>query len=107
MVINLNKTKSMTIATRQKHQLSPLLLDLVLNGVKTDQVSEHTLLGITTDNKHRWDSHTNNVYKTVSTRVFILSKLRYIVNINTRKLFFNAHSKSHIGLIMHQSSGTD
>ena len=34
MVINPIKTKSMTIATRQKHQLSPLLLDLVLNGVE-------------------------------------------------------------------------
>ena len=49
MVINPIKTKSMTIATRQKHQLSPLTLDLVLNGAKIDQVSEHRLLGITID----------------------------------------------------------
>ena len=107
MVINLIKTKSMTTATRQKHQLSPLLLNLILNGVKTDQMSEHPLLGITTDNKLCWDSHTNNVHKTVSRRVFLLSKLRYIININTRKLFFNAHIKPHIGLIMRQSSGMD
>ena len=59
MVINPIKTKSMTIATRQKHQLSPLPLDLVLNGAKIDQVSEHLLLGITIDNKLRWDSHIN------------------------------------------------
>ena len=38
MVINPTKTKSMTIATRQKHQLSPLPLDLVLNGAKIDRV---------------------------------------------------------------------
>ena len=44
MVINLTKTKSMTITTRQKHQLSPIPLD---NRVKIDQVSEHRLLGIT------------------------------------------------------------
>ena len=56
MNINPIKTKSVTIATRQKHQLSPLPLDLVLNGSKTDQVSEHRLLGITIDNKLRWDS---------------------------------------------------
>ena len=86
----------MTIATRQKHQLSPLPLDLVLNGAKTDQVSEHRLLGITVDSKLRWDSHTNNVCKTVSRRVFLLSKLRYIVDIDTRKLFFSAHTKLHI-----------
>ena len=96
MVINPIKTKSMTIATRQKHQLSPLALDLVLNGVKTDQVSERRLLGITIDNKHRWDSRTNNGCKKVSRRVFLLLKLRYIVDIDCRKLFFNAHIKPHI-----------
>ena len=86
MVINPIKTKSMTIPTRQKHQLSPLPLDLVLNEAKIDQVSQHRLLGITIDNKLRWDSHINNVCKTVSRRVFFLSKLRYIVDIDTRKL---------------------
>ena len=96
VVINPIKTKSMTIATRQKHQLSPLPLDLVLNGAKIDQVSEHRLLGITIGNKFRWDSHINNVCKTVSRRVFLLSKLRYIVDIDTRKLFFNAHVKPYI-----------
>ena len=65
MVINPIGTESMTIATRQKHQLSPLPLDLVLNGAKIDQVSEHCVQGITIDNKLRWDSHTNNVCKTL------------------------------------------
>ena len=97
--LSLSLPKSVTIATRQKHQLSPLPLHLVLNGAKIDQVSEHRLLGITIDNKLRWewDSHTNNVCKTVSRRVFLLSKLRYIVDIDTRKLFFKAHIKPHIG----------
>ena len=39
MVVNPIKTRSMTITTRQKHQLSPLPLDLVLNGAKIDHVS--------------------------------------------------------------------
>ena len=95
VVISPIKTKSMNIATRQKYQLSSLPLDLVLNGEKTDQETEHRILGITIDNKLRWDSHTNNVCKTVSRRVFLLSKLRYIVDINTRKLFFSAHIKPH------------
>ena len=34
--------------------------------------------------------------KIVSRRVFLLSKLKYIVDIDTRKLFFNAHIKPHI-----------
>ena len=36
MVINPKKTHSMTIATRQKHQLLPLSLDLSLHGVKVE-----------------------------------------------------------------------
>ena len=96
IIINPIKTKSVTIATRQKHQLSPLPLDLALNEEKIYQESENRLLGITIDNQLRWDSHTNNVCKTVSRRVFFLSKLRYIVDIDTRKLFFNAHIKPHI-----------
>ena len=62
---------------------------------KIDQETEHRILGVTIDNKLRWDSHTNNVCKTVSRRVFLLSKLRYIVDIDTIKLFFNAHIKPH------------
>ena len=87
----------MTIATRQKHQLSPLPLDLILRGAKSDQVSEHRLVGIIIDNKFRWDSHADNVCKTVSTWVFLpFSFLRYIVDIDIRKLFFNACIKFHI-----------
>ena len=90
IVIKPMKTKSTTIATRQKHQLSPLPLDLILRGATVDHGSEHRLLSITIDNKLRWDSHTNNVCKTVSRRVFFLSKLRHIVDIDTRKLFFKS-----------------
>ena len=37
--------------------------------------------------------------KTVSRRVFLLSKLRYTVYVDTRKLFFNAHIKPHIDYV--------
>ena len=96
MVINPKKTHSMTIATRQKHQLLPLLLDLLLHGVKVEQVAEHRLLGRIIDNKLRWDTHTDTLCRTLTKRVFLLSKLKYIVHTDTLKLFFNAHVKSHI-----------
>ena len=37
MVISPKKTHSMTIATRQKHQLLPLSFDLLLHGEKVDK----------------------------------------------------------------------
>ena len=83
MVISPKKTHSMTIATRQKHQLLSLSLDLLLHGVKVEQVVEHRLLGIIIDNKLRWDTHTDTLCKTLSKRVFLLSKLKYIVDTDT------------------------
>ena len=98
-VISPIKTKSMSIATRQKHHLSPLPLDLALNWAKTKQktgsVSERSRLGITIDNKLHRDSHTDNVGKTVSRRVFLLLKLWYTVDVDIREMFFNVHSKPH------------
>ena len=75
MVINPKKTHSMTIATRQKHQLLPLSLDMLLHEVKVEQVAEHRLLGIIIDNKLQWDTHTDILCKTLSKRVFLLSKV--------------------------------
>ena len=43
MVINPIKTKSMITAATEKHQLSPLPLDLVQRRVKIDSVSEHRI----------------------------------------------------------------
>ena len=37
--------------------------------------------------------------KTVSRRVFLLSKIRHIVDVDTKKLFFNAYIKLHIDYV--------
>ena len=47
MVVHPGKTKSMVLASRQKHQLKPLILTLGTNI--TEQVREHRVLGITID----------------------------------------------------------
>ena len=62
MVINPMKTDYMAITTRQKHQLSPLPLDLLLDGVNIQQVTEHRHLEIIIDNKLRWNSHTDSIH---------------------------------------------
>ena len=109
MVINPIKTRSTTIATRQKHQLSLLPLDLVLNGAKMYLMSEHHLLGITTHNRRRWDSHINNVCKPVSRRVFL-----EIPSMEIKVYRRYRHQKTvlqcpilNLILIMRQSCGTD
>ena len=96
MVINPEKTHSMLIATRQKHQLHPLHLNLSIDRSSITQVTKHRLLGVVIDNKLRWDAHVYNLTKRISQKVFLLSKLKYIVNTSSCKLYFNSHIRSHI-----------
>ena len=96
MVLNPSKTTCMVIATRQKQQLAPLSLALSLADRPIEQVSEHRLLGVTVDNQLQWKSHITNVCKKISRNLFMLSKLRLITDTETRKIFYNAHIRSHI-----------
>lgn len=96
MVLNPLKSKSMVITTRQKHQLSPLSLDLTINGNSIEKVSEHKLLGVIIDDKLRWHSHIEHLCKRVSRNLFLLSKLQSVITLDARKMFYNAHIKPHI-----------
>ena len=53
MLINPVKTKSMLINTRQKHQLSDLLLRLSLDGQNIQNATEHHPLGLIADKKQQ------------------------------------------------------
>ena len=96
MLINPVKTKSVIIITRQKHQFSDLSLRLSLDGQNIENVTEHGLLGLTVDYKFRWQAHIEHICKRMSKKLFLLSQLQHIINIDTRKLFYNAHIKPHI-----------
>ena len=52
----------MLISTRQKHQFSGLSLRLSLDGQNIENVNEHRLLGLTVDNKFRWQAHIEHIY---------------------------------------------
>ena len=82
----------MVIASRQKHQLKPLTLGTNI----TEQVREHKVLGITIDEELKWQPHIDNIFKQVARNLFLLVQLRKYVDIDCRKLFFNAHLMAHI-----------
>ena len=96
MVLHPKKTKSMTITTRQKRQRNNFKMSLYLENTPIEQVSEHRVLGVTIDEEFRWHKHINNVCKTVSRNLFLLSQLKHYVESDARKLFFDAHVLSHI-----------
>ena len=98
MLINPVKTKSVVITTRQKYQLSDLSMRLSLGGQNIENVTEHRLIGLIVDNKFRWQAQIEHImqkHKNKNKR-FLLSQLQHIINIDTRKIVYNAHIKPHI-----------
>ena len=96
MVVHPGKTKSMVLASRQKHQLQPLMLNLTLCTHINEQVREHSVLGITIDEEIKWQPYIDNVCKQVARILCLLGRLRKYVDTDRRKLFFNAHLLAHI-----------
>ena len=66
MVVHPEKTKSMVLVSREKHQLKPLILNPTLGTNITEQVREHRVLGITIDEELKWQRHTDNICKQVA-----------------------------------------
>ena len=95
MLISPEKTKSMLITTRQKHQQKLQSLKLKLGSNDIEQVSKHRILGVIVDEKLSWEPHIDKMCKTLSRNIFLLSKLKNLIRIKYCKLFFNAHIKSH------------
>ncbi|WP_293682317.1 hypothetical protein, partial [Thiolapillus sp.] len=65
MILHPAKTKSMLLATRQKHQLRPLILNLSLKDNHIEQVHEHRHLGIIIDDEFSWRPHITSTCKTI------------------------------------------
>ena len=86
----------MVITSRQKHQISPLLLNISVGEMPIHQVNEHRLLGVIIDSSLCWQPHINFICKVISRNLFLLSKLKYFLDVDARHLFFNAHIRSHI-----------
>ena len=62
MLLNSEKTKSMVVATRQKHQRGIPPLRFMLNSQAIEQVSEHCHLGAILDDQLKWQAHINRHY---------------------------------------------
>ena len=69
----------MLMATRQKHQIQQLPFNLNFETTPVEQVSKHRLLRVTVDEQLKWQTHINNICRTVSRNIFLLSGLGQIV----------------------------
>ena len=72
------------------------MLNLTLGTNIIQQVREHRVLGITIDEELKRQPHIDNIRKQVAQNLFLPGQLRKYVDIDCRKLFFNAHLMAHI-----------
>ena len=96
MVIHPNKTKSMVVTTRQKRQLKKLSLNLNIDSIPIEQVSEHKVLGVMIDDEMKWDSQINMISKKMSRTLFLMSKLKHFADQKSITMFHNAHIMPYI-----------
>ena len=74
LTVNVSKTKFMIFHKRRD---TPQL-DLLLNNIKIDHVSNFTLFGIILDTSLSWKCHTKMIAIKISIIIGILHKLKYI-----------------------------
>ena len=96
MVLHPDKTKSMILASRQKHQIDPLEVKLKLGTQDIKQVHVHKVLGVIIDDELTFKHHLNALSKKLSRNIFLMKKLRSIISPEYLLPFFHAHIMSHI-----------
>ena len=97
MSLHPDKTKFMLITTRQKRQNLALKCPPISIGNQTvNEVDNHKVLGVTIDCNLSWSSHVTALCKSISKKIYQLSKIKHFLNLRARKIFFNAHIQSII-----------
>ena len=77
MILNIDKTKFMLIASRQKRTvLGHTVLNLQYNDIDIKMATSDKALGIYVDNNLTWNNHFNFLSKKLSTYMWLLSKIR-------------------------------
>ena len=99
ILLNPEKTKSMVVATRQKHHRGIPPLRLMLNSRVIEQVSEHRHLGVILNDQLKWQAHINRITNAVAKNVYLLSRLRHFCNSEACNTFFHALIMSRINYV--------
>ena len=90
MKINAQKTKCMTLCSKQKMaNLSDL--EIQINGDSIEKVHSYKLLGVHIDENLNWDEQVNKICKTISSQISLLNRLKRFLPIHIRQLFYNAY----------------
>ena len=88
MDLHPDKTEFMLVTSRHKRQhLVPNLPPLTIKSDIIQEVQNHKVLGITTDNNLSWTRRINALCKQISTKVFQLSRLKHFCEFPSEEAF--------------------
>ena len=91
MVLNVKKCNFMILCTPAKSRtFDKSNLNLTIDGKLLNTVHTQSILGVTMDSSLSWRVQINNISKSVSHLVGLLWRVRYFLDNNGKKLFYNA-----------------
>ena len=96
MVINTDKTKAMTVTTRQKQSKMEDYFHTTLNDMPLSQISTEKVLGVQVDNNLMLTDHISNVSKKMSTNIWLLYRIKRYLPIEHRDVFYKSYIQPHI-----------
>ena len=95
IIINIDKTRLMLIASRQKrNSLADTDLKLTYNNLDLQISIDEKILGVHVDQNFAWNNHFQHVSKKISTYLWLLSQIRTYLTVQHRLLYYNAYIKS-------------
>ena len=91
MFINCEKTKCMLIGTRQKLSSIGSEIHLKIHDTLLQCSSSEKLLGVKIDPLLSWTSQIDQVCSKISSRLFLLTKIKKFLNLDARKLYYSGY----------------
>ena len=97
MAVNVEKTKSMIVASQQKlRNSSDPTLNITVQSKQILNVPNEKLLGVQIDQNLNWNHQVKNVKRTVNFKIAVLRRIRKYLPRETRKVFYNLYIKPHL-----------
>jgi exonuclease III len=97
MSINVAKTKSMYISSKHKSRyVQTIARPIQFENYQISCSEEEKLLGVIIDCALSFDGHIDKVLKKCNSLLYLLSRIKIFLNVQMRKLFFNAYILPHI-----------
>ena len=90
LIVNANKTEYMLITTSQRARLNDMCtLNLLLENVPLSCTNKMKILGVTLDDRLKFDRHINDICTKISRLSGMLWRIKDFIPHNTKILFYN------------------